>query len=75
MEALAGSGVWVGMVIGFLAGVAFQAFRQALQNLRKTRESIPGFKKTVSGTRRRAAFWLLVSGGYAAIVLLVIIQL
>jgi hypothetical protein len=75
MEALAGSGVWIGIVVGFIAGAAFQSFRFALQNLRKTRESIPALKKTVSNTRRRAGFWLLAGLSYAVIVLLLVVNI
>jgi hypothetical protein len=75
MEALAGGGVWFGIVVGFVAGAAFQSFRFALQNLRKTQDSIPALKKTVSGTRRRAAFWLLAGLSYAVIVLLVVVNM
>jgi cell division septal protein FtsQ len=75
MEALAGSGVWFGMVIGFIAGAAFQSARHAVQNLRKTQESIPGLKKTASAGRIRAALWLLAIASYAVIVLLAVVNL
>jgi hypothetical protein len=74
MEALAGGGVWIGIVLGFIAGAAFQSFRYAVQNLRKTKESIPALKQTVSGTRRRAGFWVLAGASYAVIVLLVVVN-
>jgi hypothetical protein len=74
MEALAGGGVWLGIVVGFIAGMAFQAFRHALYNLRRTQESVPGLKKTVSQTRNRMAFRLLAVASYAVIVLLIVIN-
>jgi hypothetical protein len=75
MEALAGGGVWVGLFIGFLAGMAFQRARQALDNLRKTRDTIPGLKKAASGTSWRAVGWLLGVTAYAVAVLLVIVYI
>lgn len=75
MEALAGGGVWVGLVIGFIAGMAFQRARQAVDNLRKTRETIPGLRKTASGMRWRAAGWLLGVAAYAVIVVLVVVRI
>jgi type III secretory pathway component EscT len=75
MEALAGGGIYLGMVIGFVAGMAFQAARHAIQNLRKTRESIPGLKDTASGARLKGARWLLFGVLYAAFVLFVIVRI
>lgn len=75
MEALAGSGVWLGLAIGFLAGVAFQRARQAWDNLRKARDAMPDLRKNVSGSRRRAALWILLGAGYAVVVLLVVINI
>jgi hypothetical protein len=72
MEALAGGGVWIGMVIGFGAGMAFQAARQAIQTLRKTQESIPALQKTAALTRVKRVVWLLVVAGYAGAVLWVV---
>jgi len=75
MEALAGGGVWVGLFIGFAAGMAFQRARQALDNLRKTRETIPTLRKTASGARWRALRWLLIFGAYAVMVVFVIVYI
>jgi hypothetical protein len=75
MEALAGGGIYLGMVIGFVAGMAFQAARNAIQNLRKTQESIPGLKNTASGARWKRIGWLLAGVAYAGLVLLVIIRI
>lgn len=75
MEALAGGEVLFGVVVGFIAGAAFQSFRFAVQNLRKTKDSIPALKKTVSSTRRRAAFWLLAGASYVVIALLILINI
>jgi hypothetical protein len=75
MEALAGGGVLFGIVVGFVAGAAFQSFRFAVQNLRKTRESLPGLKKTVSVTRRKAAFVLLALVSYAVIAMAIAVNI
>jgi hypothetical protein len=75
MEALAGGGIYLGMVIGFVAGMAFQAARNAIQNLRKTQESIPGLKNTASGARLKGARWLLFGVVYAGLVLWAIIRI
>lgn len=75
MEALAGGGIYLGMAIGFLAGMAFQRARHAIQNLRSTQESIPGLKNTASRARWKRIRWTMFGAAYAASVLFVIIQL
>jgi hypothetical protein len=56
---LAGGGVWVGLFIGFWAGVGVQVFRRALQDYRKTKESLPSLKRTMRGTQRRAIYRIM----------------
>lgn len=75
MEALAGSGIYLGMAIGFVAGMAFQGARYAIQNLRKTQESIPGLKDTAAGARWKRARWMVIGVVYAAFVLFVVTQI
>jgi uncharacterized membrane protein YjjP (DUF1212 family) len=75
MELLAGAGVWIGLVIGFVAGFAVAVFLRALQDFRKTKESLPSLKKTMRGTRRRAAYRMLGLAGYAALVLVVVVYI
>jgi hypothetical protein len=54
MGVLASATVWVAAVVAFLAGMAWQAAVTALQNLRKTKESLPGLRETRRDALRTA---------------------
>lgn len=75
MEALAGGGIWLGLALGFIAGMAWQGLRQSLKNLRTVKESIPKLKETASSSRWRAAKWALIVVGYAAVVAFIVARL
>jgi hypothetical protein len=70
---LAGGGIWVGLVIGFWAGVGAQVFRRALQDYRKTKESLPSLKRNMRGSQRRAVYRTMGLTAYAVVVLFVVI--
>jgi Trk-type K+ transport system membrane component len=74
VELLAGSGLWVGLLIGFWTGVGFQIFRRAMQDYRKTKESLPSLKRTMRDTRRRATSRIFVLAGAAALALIVVVN-
>jgi ABC-type nitrate/sulfonate/bicarbonate transport system permease component len=61
MEVFASFTVWAAAIVAFIAGMAWQAAINALQNLRKTEESLPGLRKTKRDTRWRAVRRLLVA--------------
>ena len=61
MEILANVTVWAAAFVAFWAGMGVQAARTAVQNLRKTEESIPALRKTKRDTRFTAARRLLVA--------------
>jgi hypothetical protein len=75
MEALAGGGIWLGLALGFIAGMAWQGLRQSLKNLRTAKDSIPTLKETASNSRWRAAKWGLIVIGYAAVVAFIVVRL
>ena len=75
MEALAGGGIWLGLALGFIAGMAWQGLRQSLKNLRTVKESIPKLKQTASSTRWRAVKWAVIVTGYAAVVAVIVVRL
>jgi hypothetical protein len=75
MEALAGGGIWLGLVLGFIAGMAWQGLRQSLKNLRTAKESIPKLRQTASSSRWRAVKWTVIVIGYAAVVGFVVVRL
>jgi hypothetical protein len=75
MEALAGGGIWLGLALGFIAGMAWQGFRQSLKNLRTAKDAIPKLKETASGSRWRAIKWALIVTGYAVVVAVVAVRL
>jgi hypothetical protein len=49
-RALASPFLWVGLFVGFGAGVAFQVMRRAWSDYRKVKASVPGMRKTAWST-------------------------
>ena len=75
MEALAGGGIWLGLALGFIAGMAWQGLRQSLKNLRTAKDAVPKLKETASSSRWRALKWALIVIGYATVVAFIVIRL
>jgi hypothetical protein len=75
MEVLATATVWAAAFFAFLAGMAVQAARHAIQNLRKTEDSIPALRKTKRDSRFTAGKRLLLALAVATVITMLIARL
>jgi hypothetical protein len=75
MEVLASFAVWAAAFVAFVAGMAVQSFVHALQNLRKTKETIPALRKTKRDARFTAGRRLFYAMVVATVITVVIARL
>ena len=75
MGVLASATVWAAAIVAFLAGMAWQAAATALQNLRRTQESLPGLRKTRRDALRTAMRRCLVAVVVATVLTILLIRL
>lgn len=74
MEVIATGGLWLGVLVGFLAGIGFQSARQAVKAHRTAKEGLPKLKKDASSAETRGAVWLLAIGVYALLILVFVVR-
>ncbi|HEY8471485.1 MAG TPA: hypothetical protein VIL37_02480 [Natronosporangium sp.] len=68
MDILASLPVWAAAFFAFWAGMGVQAARTAMENVRKTEESIPSLKKTSRARRFTAGRRLLIALAVATVI-------